>query len=66
MSQEREKREREEAKLRAVEDVKRAKEEEEEKVRAKNRAAKAEREVLKKELRRRKKVTEFFINADNL
>ena len=54
--QEREKREREQAKIQAVEDAKRLKQEEEERVRAIARLAKAERESLKKEMRRRKKV----------
>lgn len=55
-NKEREKREREQAKIQAVEDEKRAKQEEEERVRAIARLAKAERESLKKEMRRRKKV----------
>lgn len=42
--------------MKAVEDEKRAKQDEEERVRAIARVAKAERESLKKEMRRRKKV----------
>lgn len=54
--QEREKREREQAKIQAVEDEKKAAKDEEERLRAIAKAAKAEREAHKKEMRRRKKV----------
>lgn len=55
-SQEREKREREQAKIQAVEDEKKAKKDEEERLRAIAKQAKAGREAHKKEMRRRKKV----------
>ncbi|CAM9889031.1 unnamed protein product [Ectocarpus sp. 6 AP-2014] len=55
-NKEREKREREQAKIQAVEDEKRRKKEEEERLRAISRQAKAGREAHKKEMRRRKKV----------
>ncbi|CAB1113452.1 unnamed protein product [Ectocarpus sp. CCAP 1310/34] len=55
-NKEREKREREQAKMQAVEDEKRRKKEEEERLRAISRQAKAGREAHKKEMRRRKKV----------
>lgn len=54
--QEREKREREQAKIQAVEDEKKAAKDEEDRLRAIAKVAKAGREAHKKEMRRRKKV----------
>lgn len=55
-NQEREKREREQAKIQAVEDEKKALKDEEDRLRAIAKQAKAGREAHKKEMRRRKKV----------